>query len=81
MSGLLMKISEAAEVSGLSAQTIRRLADSGKVKCVRPSVHRFVVRESLMAYLSSSEIKPEPKPQSIRDLNREFAQLQGARKS
>jgi molybdopterin-binding protein len=48
------RISEAAELLGVSADTVRRWADSGKVKAVRDANgHRIVAGADLAAFLAT----------------------------
>ncbi|GAA1972693.1 helix-turn-helix domain-containing protein [Catenulispora subtropica] len=41
---------EAAELLGISRPTVVRLAEDGEIEYTRPSVHRRVSRESVLAY-------------------------------
>lgn len=55
MSGRLLKISEASRRTGLSASTLRRMCDSQRLPCVRPtgSSHRWIPEWGLAKILKT----------------------------
>ncbi|MCC6695008.1 MAG: helix-turn-helix domain-containing protein [Candidatus Hydrogenedentes bacterium] len=63
---ILARVSAVAREFGISASTLRRMADEGVVKAVRKKGHRYFVRASVYAFIFDTPPNSEGGPASRR---------------
>ncbi len=77
-----LRVNDAADLLGVSLNTLRRWSDTGKIACYRsPGGHRRFRREDLQALLAAQErptaskARPDPERLTVSELRRRVADL------